>query len=351
MQVEPKSVHVVPLGPVAQRYAGPIWTLLVLSPVIAEVLSGSTRISFIFVLVPEIMVWGCGALLCRELVLRWRAGTPSLLMLGLALSIAEEFIIQQTSVAPLPFAGANASFGRIWGVNWIYFIFMLGFESVWVLLVPVRVTELLFPLRRSQSWLNKRSLLAVCAAFLFGSFIAWYSWTQQARPKQLHVPAYHPPLATLASGVAAVLVLGWIAYCLRSLGRSRLTGPRKPVAPWLVGLIAFFMALPWFVLISLVFVPHPMTPVWVPMSAGIAWALVSFEIFWFWSAAPNWSDTHLWAASFGATLACMSFSYVSTAGWSKVDLVGKIILNVLAAGGFVVLGRLVMKRDVKNLKK
>jgi hypothetical protein len=30
------------------RFKGPIWTLIVLSPVIAEVLSGSTRLSFLF---------------------------------------------------------------------------------------------------------------------------------------------------------------------------------------------------------------------------------------------------------------------------------------------------------------
>src|ERR1700755_3207753 len=80
----------------------PAGTLIVLAPVIAEVLSGATRLSYIFVIVPEMMVWGCGALLIREAVVRWRGGWPSLLSLGLALSVAEEFIIQQTSLAPLP---------------------------------------------------------------------------------------------------------------------------------------------------------------------------------------------------------------------------------------------------------
>src|SRR5580700_11067854 len=105
-------------APSATRYRASIWTLLILAPVIAEVLSGSTRLSILFVLIPEIMVWGGGALLARELVRRWRAGAASLLCLGLALSIAEEFIIQQTSIAPLPFPGANADFARFWGVNW-----------------------------------------------------------------------------------------------------------------------------------------------------------------------------------------------------------------------------------------
>ena len=114
-------------------------------PFIAEVLSGSTRASILFVYIPEIMVWGVGALFCRELVRRWRAGGVSLLFLGLALSIAEEFIIQQTSLAPLPFPGSHPGYGRIWGITLVYFLFMLGYESVWVVLVPVQVTELFFP--------------------------------------------------------------------------------------------------------------------------------------------------------------------------------------------------------------
>jgi hypothetical protein len=122
----------------------PALTLAVLSPLIAEVLSGATKFSVIFALVPEILTWGCGALLIRELVRRWRGGWTSMLLLGLGISIAEEFVIQQTSLAPLPFPGAQVHYGRAMGVNWIYFLFMLGFESVWVVLVPVQVTELLF---------------------------------------------------------------------------------------------------------------------------------------------------------------------------------------------------------------
>jgi hypothetical protein len=72
---------------------------------VAEVLSGATRLSYIFVLVPEILVWGGGALIIRELVRRWGGGWFSMLLMGLCLSIAEETIIQQTSLAPLPWLG------------------------------------------------------------------------------------------------------------------------------------------------------------------------------------------------------------------------------------------------------
>jgi hypothetical protein len=37
---------------------------------ISEVLFGATRLSYMFVLVPQIMVWGCCALIIREVVRR-----------------------------------------------------------------------------------------------------------------------------------------------------------------------------------------------------------------------------------------------------------------------------------------
>src|ERR1700757_2639271 len=67
-------------------------TLVVLAPLIAEVMSGSTRLSYIFVFIPEMMVWGCGALVIRELVRRWGGGGLSLLLGGLGLAMAQEFL-------------------------------------------------------------------------------------------------------------------------------------------------------------------------------------------------------------------------------------------------------------------
>jgi hypothetical protein len=56
--------------PIPSRWQriGPISALLLLAPVIAEALYGAIRVSTIFILIPEIMTWGCGALLIRECV-------------------------------------------------------------------------------------------------------------------------------------------------------------------------------------------------------------------------------------------------------------------------------------------
>src|SRR5580692_9393790 len=100
---------------------GPIVSLLLLAPFISEVLYGAVRISTIFVLIPEVLTWGCGALLIRECVRRWHKAWQSTLMMGLALGIAEEWVIQQTSISPLVGLAQHA-YGRIWGVNWVYLL-------------------------------------------------------------------------------------------------------------------------------------------------------------------------------------------------------------------------------------
>lgn len=174
------------MGQERRKGIAPAMTLLVPAPVVAEVLSGATRISYLYVLIPEIMVWGCGALMIREVVLRWGGGWNSMILLGLA-----------------------------WGVNWVYLLYMLGYESVWVVLVPVRLTQLIFPDRRHDRWLRTRGLVIAPLVFLLGAFIAWFTWTQQARTVVFHAPKYDPPPLLLAAGLLTIALLTVAAYAFR----------------------------------------------------------------------------------------------------------------------------------------
>lgn len=328
---------------VRPRFAAPIWTLLLLAPFIGELLSGSTRVSVLFVYVPEIMVWGVGALFCRELARRWRTGSVSLLLLGLALSIAEEFIIQQTSLAPLPFPGVHPGYARRWGVNLVYLLFMLAYESVWVVVVPVQVTELFFPRHASQPWLRMRGIIAASMVFLIGSGIAWYGWTQQARPR-LHAAPYAPPLRLIVLGLMAIAALIVLAYVIRRVGLPLPEDRRSTIPAWLGALTAFVMGSAWFELIGQNFVPHPVHPFWIVIIAGIAWATLAFILFVWWSSRPAWNDVHRLAAAFGATLACMATPYLTIVSWPKTDIDGIIAFDTLALAGFSLLAKNIWAR-------
>jgi hypothetical protein len=323
--------------------AAPIWTLLLLSPFIGEILSGSTRTSFLFVYVPEIMVWGVGALFCRELVRRWKGGGASLLFLGLALSVAEEFIIQQTSLAPLPFPGSHPDYGRMWGVNLVYLLFMLGYESVWVVMIPIHVTELFFPGYAGRPWLRTRGAILASVAFLVGSRIAWYGWTQQARPR-LHAAPYHPPLTMVVLGLVAIAILIVVAYLVRGLALPSATDEGTTVPAWLSGVVAFVMGSAWFAVVAQDFIPRPVQPFWIAIIAGIAWAALAFALFVRWSSRAAWNEVHRFSAAFGATLACMAVPYLTMSSWPRSDMVGKVVFDGLALTGFSFLLRKVLQR-------
>src|ERR1700741_963201 len=123
---------------------GPAITLMLLAPLIAEVLPGATRMSSIFVYPIEVAIWGGGALLIRAAVRHWNLGWLNMFLMACALSIAEEFVIQQTSIAPmiLQIVPGFPFYGRAGGVNYVYFLWALFYEAVLVVMVPVIVTEL-----------------------------------------------------------------------------------------------------------------------------------------------------------------------------------------------------------------
>src|ERR1700710_2566270 len=128
----------------------PAFTLAVLAPLLAELLAGATRFSAIFVFPIEVCVWGIGAVLIREVVRRKGLGWPSLLLLALVLAIAEECLIQQTSLAPLVIQLKGQIYARAFGVNYVYLLWALIYESVYVVMLPILLAEMLFPARRSE---------------------------------------------------------------------------------------------------------------------------------------------------------------------------------------------------------
>jgi hypothetical protein len=321
---------------VSKRGVAPAITLAVLAPIIAEVLMGSTRLSFIFVLIPEIMVWGCGALIAREAARRWRAAWISLAVLGVALGVAEEFVIQQTSLAPLVGVNPAHAYGRFFGVNVVWMLGLLVFESIWVVLVPVAFVEAMFPERRREPWLKTRGLFVCGVIFLIGSVFAWYLWTQRARTFVFHMPAYRPPFAFVGAGVVAIVLLILSAYGLRSRGHADWTAPRFVGPAWIAALVAFLLAAPWFMVIGWAFGSMPYLPVWIAIGYALAWSIAAFLLFRWWASSPAWNELHSVAAASGALTGSMVMGFLAVP-WTRVDLIGKIVLDVSAVAGMIYL--------------
>lgn len=215
---------------------------------------------------------------------------------------------------------------------------MLGYESVWVAIVPVQMAELFFPRYAGQPWLRKRGAILAGIIFLFGCRIAWYGWTQQARPR-LHAAPYHPPAGMIVLGLLAIAGLLGLAYVIRDLDRPSPEDRERTAPAWLGGLTAFVMGSAWFWLIDQQFVLKPAQPFWVAIAGGIAWAATALLLFSWWTSCAAWSDVHRLAATAGATLACMLAPYLTISNWSRIDIVGKAIFDLFTLAGFLILAR------------
>jgi len=328
------------------RSVAPIVVLVLLSPLVGEVLSGATKLSYLFAYLPEVMMWGCGTLLIRELVRRWGGNWTSMLPLGLALSITEEFIVQQTSLAPLPWLGTAPMYGRVWGVNWIYFVFMLAFESVTITMVPVQIVELIFPERRKEPWLRRRGLVVASTVFVVGAFIAWFLWVRVARIQVFHMPDYKPPMVTWALGWIAIAFLVSVGYALR--GSRGTTAARDALSPWLVLPFTLLLGFPWYALMGLVFVPNPpAVPLWIPVTASIGWGVMTIFLVRRWASASGWGEMQEWALSFGVLLVLMTAGFLGSSLWIKMDLIFKALLNAIAFAGMIVLARRIARRAAR----
>jgi hypothetical protein len=311
---------------------GPAFTLVVLAPLIAEYLPGATRTSSLFVFPLEMAIWGGGALLIRAAVRHFKLGWLNMFLMACALSIAEEFVIQQTSLAPMIIQiTPGLPFGRAFGVNYEYFLWAVFYEAVLVVMVPVMVTELIFQDRRENTWLGPVGAIIVGIVFVIACIPAWYLWTQVVREIVLKLPHYSPPLGGVAAGVAGIALLVYLAIgSPREAARGK-SVPMTPASPWLLGTGAAIAAVIWQALVVLAFGLRPEFPVWIAMVVGIATAVLALVLLPRYSAHPAWGDSHRMGLALGAILGSMAIGFVGFIyGTAPLDLWGKIISNAIA---------------------
>jgi hypothetical protein len=329
----------------------PALALLLLAPLVAEVLPGATRFSAIFVLPIEICVWGGAALLIRETVRRKRLGWRNMLLLALALAVAEECLIQQTSLAPLVIQLKGQTYARALGVNYVYLLWALVYESVFVVFVPISLTELIFERRRRDLWLGRVATVFVVIFFALGGFLAWFSWTQIARPNVFHVPAYNPPVSFVAVAVAVVACL---VFCSVGPPARRLARPSRPLTPprpWSIGMAASLWAMLWYALVLLAFGIAPQFPPGLAVGAGIALATAVLCLLPRWTAHRDWCDMHQFATIFGAMLGSMLVSFVGFIGSLPLDLYFKFGVDAIAILLLAALGIRVRRQSTSEFRR
>jgi len=307
----------------------PVAFLLFASPVIAELLWGTTTVSQAAGLLAQIGLYGCGAILVRETAVRWGGGWPSVVLLGAAYGAIEEGLLEPTWFTPRLFPHP---YGVAGGVYWTYAIFNIGYHAVFSIGIPIALTEILFPGWRHRPWLGRAGLWITGAVYAVNATaigVAWYTVLQKIAfgvPGRLHPPQ---------QAATALLVILLIVAARRVARAHRRPDGRLPAAPRLA-LLAAGAALLWFAILLLASgqrvlgwlpFPVPLVLIAAAVAAGASWA-------WH-RPAPD--DAQLAAACTAALAIQAAAGFAATGLHRPVDIIGKAILNVAALAALVLL--------------
>jgi hypothetical protein len=194
-----------------RKHILPILTLFLLSPIIGEMVSGSAppaswlQPATYLVMVP---LYGAGAVLARELFIRWRSGWIGAILLGAAYGILEEGIdVMSFFNTAWPDLGAAATYGRWADVSWEWAVLLTCYHAAFSIATPILLTHLIFPKVRGESWLGGTGLILfgvlLGATALFGNLLF---------RSHFH---YSPPLLPYLGSIAVIAALVWAARKIR----------------------------------------------------------------------------------------------------------------------------------------
>ncbi len=205
----------------------PPWlALLLVSPAIGEVMSGSSpplELLNPLAIVFTIGLYGCGALLVRELAVRWHKGWPTIMALGIAYGIIEEGLMTKSFFDPgWMDVGLLGSYGRWLDVNWVWTLELVLFHMVFSISIAILLVQLAYPGRRGEPWVGRRGMMTSAMVLVFVVAFGY-----------LFLTPYRPDMALYMAAIIATAVIIWIA---RQLPETILIKSRDGIikARWLI---------------------------------------------------------------------------------------------------------------------
>ena len=269
----------------------PAVILYFLSPVIAELLSGSSPpaeffqpITFVFL----VALYGSGALLVRELTFRWRRGWPSVLLLGLAYGILEEGLAVKSFFDPSWVdLGTLGEYGRWAGVNWVWSLGLMFYHAIYSIGIPILLTWLLFPGWEKRPWLQPKSFRACAVALALVGLIC-----------NLFLTPYRPSWFQLAFAGGAAIGLAWLAHSVP----AALPVAPVPILPRPRGVLLRSFAAAIGLFCTLWVLPNTSLPPIAALALMAVWASLVVRTIARLTLNPAWSRIHAHSAASGALL-------------------------------------------------
>jgi hypothetical protein len=277
-------------------------TLLVLSPLVAEVTSGSTPPllaiqPFALIFLPTL--YGISILLVHEIMARRRLGWGNALLLGAAFGVFQEALIVQTwfnYISPASPSHSDALYGVPWGTKVDWALHLTLYHAVVSITVPLMLIALFFPRHAPLPWLGPKRIVLLTAWMLLlcGALAVNVAFTQFAKDGY-HGPPPIPYLSSIAL-TALLILLGVVARF--PTPRPNLT--RRAPRLW----TARLMCCGCMVLFFLLSIVLPATKMPVAIEIGLlalvfAWALSRVRS---WSARAGWNERHVLSVAIGVIM-------------------------------------------------
>lgn len=338
------SVH--PSAPAGNRKAA--FTLVFLAPLIAELALGSTPMRMAWLLLLFVPIYGAGILLVRELVRRAGRGWLSIVVLGVAYEIIEDGIGLQALTSPNIYGAAEWG-ARVLGINLPYWEAQAIYHVVFSAVIPILVTDLIFPSHRHTPYLKKGGLVITAVVAVVGVGLLRISVPPTVDP------GYVAPVWATASSIVLMIILGVVALRLMPPWTEVPRLPGRVPTPWqliIIGLVGTI------VILGLVFpVAGAKQPaftqglwVFVPMSVALALGIIVIVQIGKWTHREAWTDLHALAVAGGALVGHTAFGMTVFAR-TAFDRLGLAMMLMLTVVGLALLARRMLSRGRRRLDR
>lgn len=286
-----------------------------------------------------VSLYGSGAVVVRELRVRWNKGVGSMLLLGAAYGVLEEGLMVTSWFSPnWVDLGPMAVYGRWLGVNWVWAEMLTIYHAVFSITIPILLVELAYPQRRNESWVGRKVFAALVtvlfAVTAFGLFL--FSTLMN----------YRTPLPHYLFGIAVMIMFVYFARRLASdWGMHGQKAFPKPAVLWLVAAVAGFAF----------FLGFYSSPYLVPWSVAMLYGLLLVFLMVQFLKRFNWrektSDMHVFALCSGALTFFLVFAPLQELDKSRKDVTAGMSLVALAfAIGLIWLGLGIKQRNKDSPK-
>ena len=323
----------------------PALVLFFLSSAIAELLSGSAPPMEFFNPIGFILLsslYESGALVVRELKIRWNKSYVSMLVLGAAYGVIEEALMVKSFFDPHWIdPGVLGFYGRWQGVNWVWAEWLTIYHVIFSIAVPITLVELAYPRKRNKRWISNRKFTGLITLLMAVTAFGYLSLTD-----------FYPPLLLycfFAVIVGLLVILAWIIPSNAGKG-----GNLEVLAPIKLFMIGFLTILTLFVLFGAG--PHIMSEPGILMIIGIGLVSIMFLFLRRYDWNRN-TSYHKFALVAGAVVFLISLTPFQEFDKNRPDNAqGMLIVGILTLG-ILILFRQNLKphpiehADINGIKK